>query len=937
MGKSASAEMEINKYFLSQHFGACAQADAVLAITIKEKLAWSGRVSTQSEIVIDRPDLFGSSEKEGGVEGVVHYLPGGPDQLLSNLLAQKLGRPSGASCPGFRGLASLFFTGPKGTANAGYSGWGDQTRGKRGFYWTANNPYLPGVWATFERAPKGLDPDLALIPRGAPTTVTYDAEFDYQFVAGVVDTSDPDSIVPPASGFDDTARAPFGRDRESLSPLYPVETEWLHQTSLWLRKSFIAASNSITLSGHVENGAAFFIDDVLVYDVNLDNSQSASASGIPYSTTLSVTPGAHTLKVLCLDEPENFGDNDSTYFYLEMVGVTAGPFDANPAHMIFECLTNTDWGMGSASTAIDVASFESAGVALYGEGFGLSMLWTRQTEIETFIREILDHINGVVFADPATGLLTLKLIRADYDPETLPEINPSNATLSNFGRKLWGEIVNEVVVTWTNPENEQDETAPPAQDLASIVIQGIVSDGRNYYGVRSAALAQRLAQRDLRAAGAPLASCEVEIDRRLWRARPASVFRVTWPEHGLNGVVMRVADGVDYGKPGDPTIKMPLIEDVYGLDVGDYIEPPGSIWEDPSSDPEPLEETLVLTLPYFLAVRTTVAAFIDSPEYPEVLAGVLGSTSNVDTFNYELWDEVAQPDSSLVWQSLKTENVIGRAELVTAFDAEAETTFDEDTDLTSLIGQTVPTQGGFMLIGDGTEDESEIALITAVGATITVSRGVLDTVPKAWPIGTPVWFVDGSTLYEDPVVRAAGEVVSYRMLTRTSKGLLDLADAPDVSYTLTERPWLPSRPANVLIDAIAFNTIGTPVDMIGESIIPVTWANRNRLTEDSVVLDWNEGDVTPETGQTTTITIYETDGTTVIDTITGLSGTSHDIPLASFGGQSLALVRLTAERTDDDGTFASLQGHGIWVQVEPHTFDSTLITFDSTLLTMDEG
>ena len=155
--------MEINKYFLSQHFGICAGADALLALTIKEKPAWSGRVTEQSEFVIDRPDLFGGSEKEGGVEGVIHYLPGASDQLLSTVLAHKLGRSSGADCPGFRGLASIFCTGPRGTTQSGYAGWGDQTRGKRGFYWAANNPYLPGIWATVERAPVGLDPEIAMI------------------------------------------------------------------------------------------------------------------------------------------------------------------------------------------------------------------------------------------------------------------------------------------------------------------------------------------------------------------------------------------------------------------------------------------------------------------------------------------------------------------------------------------------------------------------------------------------------------------------------------------------------------------------------------------------------------------------------------------------------------------------------------------------------
>jgi hypothetical protein len=54
----------------------------------------------------------------------------------------------------------------------------------------------------------------------------------------------------------------------------------------------------------------------------------------------------------------------------------------------------------------------------------------------------------------------------------------------------------------------------------------------------------------------------------------------------------------------------------------------------------------------------------------------------------------------------------------------------------------------------------------------------------------------------------------------------------------------------------------------------------------------------------------------VLDTIPGLTGTSYAIPIASFGAEAIALVRVGASRTDDDGTFDSLQAHGIYVQVD---------------------
>ena len=95
----------------------------------------------------------------------------------------------------------------------------------------------------------------------------------------------------------------------------------------------------------------------------------------------------------------------------------------NPAHIIHECLTDQLWGMGTPVAALDDAAFREAADTLFDESFGLSMIWVRQTSIENFVQEVLDHINAVLFSDPATGLLTLKLIRNDYVEADLPIID----------------------------------------------------------------------------------------------------------------------------------------------------------------------------------------------------------------------------------------------------------------------------------------------------------------------------------------------------------------------------------------------------------------------------------------------------------------------------------------------------------------------------------
>lgn len=915
MGKGGTPKIEVTEYFMSEHFGIChAEPDALLSLTIKEKTAWTGQQTDLGAISIDQAELFGGIKKEGGLRGTVHYLPGAADQVLPDALAQKLGRANGLDCPGFRGIASLFFYGS----------------GGQGFYWSANTPYLPGVWAKLQRILKRSDGSEQWYPAKAVVPTSYIAAISLKWE--MFGSGSGSSGVHPV-----TSISPGVTQTYNFNPgdgeTHTIPITVTGNVELRTFPGSTPVSGTI-VSGGTDGSGGYNIYKLEISDppatYRFNNGTSSSAGLTPVNATFDIEVADGATLTYTADSVD--GDMIGTYQSLELVA--GGGADMNPAHIIHECLTDSVWGMGTPVAALDDDAFRAAADALYLEGFGLSMIWTRQSSIQSFVQEILDHIQGVLYVDPATGLLTLSLIRGDYDADTLDTLDPDNADLSNFSRKLWGDIVNEIVVTWTNPENEQEETIT-VQDDASIAIQGgVVSDSRNYYGVRYAGLAQDLAYRDLRSAGQPLASCEAEVDRSQWTLRPASVVKLTWPEYGISDLVMRV-QSVDYGKPGDPTITLQLVEDVFGLDIGSYGSPPGSSWVDPSSPPVPVDsaDVEIFTLPYFFSLGTTIAAFVESPEYPEVISGVLATADSDDTFSIELWDEVTLSGGSTEWQQISNLNVIGRGELAADLDAEvasANVTFE------NITGQTSPEISGFVIIGDAGEAGNEIALISSdAGGDYDLTRGCLDTIPRAWPAGTPVWFVNDDTLYEDSLIRAAGETVDYKLLPRTSQGLLALADATVESYTLTERPWLPNRPANVVAYGEAWSSEIAPIDARArpDAWITVTWAIRNRLDEDALILAWDDASATAEAGQTTTIEVVSEDGSTTLATHDGLTGTTFDVPDSSFGTASVVRLRVYSERSDADGNFVSLQYFEHWVQVA----DGALVLDDGSLLLTEDG
>lgn len=911
MGGSPENKMRVTQYSASIHYGIChGPVDNITRILVQEKEAWAGTQSSQGSITISNTGLFGGTKKEGGVEGLGEYLPGETTQTIPEILAAKAGRTT-ATMPAYRGIASIWFYGrnlvePK-------------AENSPGFYWGANNPYLPGVWVTVSRTSEGLG------------------------------------------------------------------------------------------GGNARIGA-----------------------------------------------------------------------DSNPAHIIYECLTNTSWGMGASASAIDVDSFTDAAATLQSEAFGLSMIWTRQSTIEAFVSEVLDHIEAVLYVSPRTGLLTLKLIRGDYlgeassiegetcvltwwqttyeqvvndearmglaflntggseigvitwssfarpavwtersvsavapagavavrvymemrrnrgsnndgyiddisltvggvaqdmtnpgaesgttgwintigaistrtafpDPHSglryfmggtsstararqdvssivispLRVFTPDNCTITKFGRKLWGETVNEIIVTFTNASNEEEETVV-AQDLANISAQGgIVSDSRNYYGVRSRSLAMMLAQRDLRAASTPLASCEMEANREAWDLEPGDLCILESPEDGIESMVMRVGP-VDYGKPGDAVVRASLIEDVFSLGTSDYTVPPETEAEDLSEAPSPLDFTLVLTASWHSVINEVDPA-ISSIEYPEVFAAVLGAEDGPDTIDFDLYGEVVDAGGNTTVQDIGTKTITGRSELPDALVAEVETVISDFGTRTRGNG---PVVGGFVLFeGDG-EDSHELCLILSVGGSPsawTLRRGVLDTIPRAWPVGTPVWFIDASLIWIDQTVRAAGEIVDYQMLPRTSLGQLSLIYAPVVSHTLTARPYLPFRPAAVTID-LDDGLDGLPIDLTNEASPEVAFARRNRLTEDALILAWDDADVTPEAGQTTTVRLLDL-SENVLHSYTGISGTSQIIDKADFAGEEDGYVEVTAVR---DG-LESLQPYRVRVIVSRNfNFeDGTLFEFEN--------
>lgn len=580
-----------------------------------------------------------------------------------------------------------------------------------------------------------------------------------------------------------------------------------------------------------------------------------------------------------------------------------GVNDANPAHIIFELMTNRDFGSGLPISRIDVESFELAAQTLYNEGFGISLKWISQGKVKDMILEVLDHINALLFEDPRTGLSTLKLLRDDYDPDDLPTADYDNCKVNSFQRKQ-EELVNEIIVTYTDPDSYEEATVT-VQDLAGIAAEGgVISTGRNYYGVHKTVLAKNLGERDLRAEGYPLATAEVDFFRQFWDITPGMPVKLDSPDDSDDILVMRVMK-VDDDSTGYGYVRATLVEDVFSLEAAPLFTTPDPIIDYGETDPNEAEAVQAFTMPYTLSVNTGLLTPGTDP-YPQAHLCVLASSSQSSVDFYDLEGEIQGALGTDRFKIVSTNTIIPRGVLTGVMAAEVSTTFSPP----GLSNGAAVEPEFLVLIGSGDDEDMEIAGVTAVDSgtgDVTLRRGILDTVPQEWPVDTPIWFISPSSAFWDPTNRSAFENVEFKVLPVAVGSTLDPDDATLLNNTLNERVYLPFRPANVQVAGTGFGTL-VAADREAKQ---VTWANRYRQGEDAVILAWDAASVSPETGQTTEIDILRVSDRAVLVSYTGLTGTSYTVPKTAWSGETNVIVKVWSAR---DG-YRSLQGHEIELEL----------------------
>lgn len=1009
--------------------------DALREIRVDDRQAWAG-VSTGGRIDIDKPDLFGGDQREGGISGAVDVEMGGPSQAANDYLEAVKGQDE----PGYRGVLGLVL---------------------RQCY-LGNNPYLK-PWAARitriltaqggaeqwypEKAPiyvgavgggSAIGEDTALVagdqfgvlravgisdnavlweydPSGAATVVDVAFDGDNNVYAGWADGRiakvSPGGVEEWAVGAAHTSAVTgvrlgadgrlFTAGLDGYLRAWDAATgamDWEYDAGVGIRRMDLDADHAYlgtypafsdtaflrvrkveidagqvwehtlatfglalgadgsggayalcgntgplvhltaagtqdwatgTIFGRTGNafgvdaeGRAWFADDNNVWayrasgglDANFATSRGILADALAFDASGDVWIGWDTVVrrytvggALVSELPADSGWGDTARIALSEGGEPAtdyGP-DMNPAHIIRECLTNSDWGLGYADADMG-DSFTDAADALYDEQLGMSLIWQSAVELEEFIGEILRHIDAVLYVDRRTGKFELRLIRDDYTVGALPVFDEGNVVdWGGLGRREQADLVNQVTVTYAEVLSDKAGARTLADTALVAALGQVIPQTIDYPGIRWESLAVRLAARDLRALSAPLFSGEIRVNREGDSLSPGDAIILRSTRRNLDDVVMRVVE-LDHGDGRDNAIRLKLVQDVFALGAAALAggttaaDIPGAI----TSAPAALTRRHVAEAPYWLAVAELGHSAADDALAAEPDGGALvlaGNRPSQDAFSAEVWTETAG-----VYGRDGTAEFVPTAVLTAAVSA-------DPADTVLSVGSWTSYAEAADCIGLIADLGGELVRIDAVSATtVTVGRGVLDTVPAAHASGTAlvIWGLRPAT---NETGFLAGDAVGVRLLPWTGQGALALAAAPIDTVTFDSRAIRPLPPGAFTVNGSY--TPGEGAAVAGD--LALAWAHRDRTAQTSAVLDaYTAGDIGPEAGVSYELDFRWADPVTeapgaVAHTIALGTATSYTLTAASWPSppssppETKAWLRVRAKRTVGSETYYS--------------------------------
>ncbi|MCU4571090.1 phage tail protein [Acinetobacter ursingii] len=541
----------------------------------------------------------------------------------------------------------------------------------------------------------------------------------------------------------------------------------------------------------------------------------------------------------------------------------------NAAHIIYEAQTNRIWGRGFSSSQLDLDSFKSVADQLYAENFGICLAWRRQENLNEFIQQIINQIGAAMFVDRTSGLWKLVLIRDNYNVSDLQTYSYSNGLLNveDDSNSATDVVTNLTFVNYRDPITNQDLQVR-AENLAAIQKHGAIQETRTYSGIPTSDLAGRLAARDMKTAQSNLKRFKLILDRRAYLIQPASVFKISIPERGIDSIVVR-AVRVEHDTVINGKISVTVIQDVFGLPVSNYINEQPNLWQPPNHTALPVKN-LGTEFRYFDASYYDMCTQFSDLTYKYFFRhwyyySVIAKAPNPLHLMYKLWIRQRYYDPSTGWHDdgfidCCTNGNFCAVGKIIDYIPHAYNQLTVQIDISLELLKTIELNSAALV-------DDEIVRVDAIDlqtSTITMSRGCADSVVAAHAEQSEIWFYDNAiSISSVPWIEKVNPQYTHDIYfkfetqTRYDKIKVEKFDNNNVFkfsyYSLLTRAFRPYPPAHVLFQ----NKICLPnqINYLQHPFNLITWKNRNKVVQADKLFSQSEDSIQLQPNCYTEVTI----------------------------------------------------------------------------------
>lgn len=514
--------------------------------------------------------------------------------------------------------------------------------------------------------------------------------------------------------------------------------------------------------------------------------------------------------------------------------------DLNPMEIAYSILTET-WGhLGIDSGLVDVSNFQSSAETLYNEGIGMSILVGAEKSGKDVLEECMRVADGVLYQEPSTGLIKVKLIREDYTVGSLLVLDETNiiGDLKSFGKTTWESTFNQVRVQFQSREMEYDSQVAMLQDFANVNYQGkLKSTSINMPGVKSSSVASEISRRQLSLVSVPLFKAEIVANRTARNLRPGDVFVLNWPAYGLTNAVMRVLK-INLGTLQNNEVSITCVQDRFASDTAIFSVPGSSGHVDITNTPQEISSFMIWEPPSFFLGNTdqVTQSELDSLEISsKVMVQAERPASGSVSFDVHMG-----PTSDVPGVAMSQAPYYGKGLLESTYSSSTASDDGVDTS-SSLIVYNLSDKTVDSLINNATFNDARYGtsmfrigseLFSYVGFTdlgsgrvqfTDVYRALLDTKMQTHFANADVWFIYRNAGLV-PIDINIGSTSYFKLLDRTTTSKYNLDSATATSLVMSGKARKPLPPTYLTVDGSR-----NPPAKVSETSITVAWKRRTRL------------------------------------------------------------------------------------------------------------